>query len=118
MTNTYIHKKIRSTIRSRMEDEYCHPPYDCNDERNEKRPKNAIYQPEFVELKKLIGEVTDLLCQPLLQSDYGNAITNALQVDAQKRTRVTTSEETLYAVSGDMNSGKLEHNNAVAGNPD
>ncbi|KAI7283939.1 hypothetical protein KC345_g2620 [Hortaea werneckii] len=96
-----------------MEDDYCHPPYDCNDEKNEKRPRNAIYQPEFIELKKLIREVTDLLCQPLLQTDYRNAITNALLTDAQKRTRETTSEETLYAVSGDMNSGKSSVINSI-----
>jgi len=81
-------------------------PYDCNDPRNEPRPGSIIYQQVFQDLKKHINEATSLLRDPLQASTYHNTITNGLCMEVLTRMKENAPEECMFAVAGDMNSGK------------
>ncbi|KAK5137114.1 hypothetical protein LTR08_001123 [Meristemomyces frigidus] len=93
-----------------MDDEYNSAvsvsPYDCHDERNEPRPDSVVYQPVFFELKEHIKQVATLLREPLQASSYHNAITRGLLKEVQTRTEERLEEKVMFAVAGDMSSGK------------
>ncbi len=79
--------------------------YDCTDLMNEPRPDSVVYQDQFVQLKEKCNEATKLLLTPLKESEYQNKITNGLLVEVENRTKIETSEEAMFAISGDMAAG-------------
>ncbi|KAK4550562.1 hypothetical protein LTR36_000141 [Oleoguttula mirabilis] len=88
-------------------------PYDFNDARNEPRPDSVIYQPIFKELKELNQECASLFSDPLTESPYHNIITTGLLRDVQNRTKQDFPEEAMFAIAGDMESGKSSVINSI-----
>lgn len=81
-------------------------PYDFNDQTNEPRPNTVVYQEPYTVLMQLNHEGVCHLQDPLKESPYQNAITNGLLRDVQNRTKQDFPDEAMFAIAGDMESGK------------
>ena len=81
--------------------------YDCTNPKNEPRPDSIVYHAKFAELKKKCQEAANLLLEPLQESKYHNVITKGLLQEVRTRTKNESSEESMFAVAGDMASGRV-----------
>jgi len=87
-------------------DVYYIEPYDGNDPRIEPRPDTVIYQAIFAELRKLNQKCGSKLRNPFQESQYQNVITKALLQDVLNRLKLECSEEVMFAIVGDKESGE------------
>ncbi|EME47884.1 hypothetical protein DOTSEDRAFT_69719 [Dothistroma septosporum NZE10] len=88
-------------------------PYNCNEA--EPFPDSVVYQPIFEDLKTKSRQVVYMLHDVLAASPYQNKVTKGLLEEAKKRLKENVSDQTMFAVSGDMASGKSSVINSILG---
>ncbi|KAK4580487.1 hypothetical protein LTR86_000690 [Recurvomyces mirabilis] len=87
--------------------------YDCHDLNTEPRPDSVVYQQAFLDLKQGQEEITSLLREPLVQSTFKSNITQGLLHEVMNRTKTHIPDEVMFAIAGDMNSGKSSVINSI-----
>ncbi|KAK4505043.1 hypothetical protein PRZ48_003006 [Zasmidium cellare] len=87
-------------------DDYSVEPYDATDPANEPHPDHVVYQPVFKHLKTQEERVIGLLRDTLVASKYQNPTTLALLEVIKKVAKSDTTEQTMFAVCGNMGLGK------------
>ena len=89
------------------------PPYDAFDRRNEGPPDHVVYLPVHQNLEASFGEVAEMLDSVLRNTPYKGAVVQSLRQEIARRTTTKQSDDVMFAVTGNMASGKSSVINSI-----